>query len=191
MWQWHLKWLLLCHRTQYILPRLRSNRFFQSFIPMSIKVLNKRAILWKPLQFAIDRITNESQSNLFSRFLGRLTFLPPRFPDPLEAQSASVNNPVYSPTHLQSPSTLVAPIQILFKFSINNQKYTVVLRCFVTPQKSIVYTKKHFKWSKILKKVEESEPKLAQILSINPKYIRGFGVFNTPLVFSTGRSTNS
>ena len=76
----------------------------------------------KPLQFADDRITNKSQSYLFSCFLGCLTFLPPRFSDPLEAQSASVNNPVYSPTHLQSPSTLVAPIQILFKVSINNQK---------------------------------------------------------------------
>ena len=76
----------------------------------------------KPLQFADDRITNKSQSYLFSCFLGCLNFLPPRFSDPLEAQSASVNNPVYSPTHLQSPSTLVAPIQILFKVSINNQK---------------------------------------------------------------------
>ena len=50
--------------TQYLLPRVRTNRFFQSFIPMSIKVLNNRAFLWKSLLFVIDRITNKSKSNL-------------------------------------------------------------------------------------------------------------------------------
>ena len=34
-----------CPRTQYLLPRVRTNRFLQSFIPMSIKVLNNRAFL--------------------------------------------------------------------------------------------------------------------------------------------------
>ena len=34
-----------CPRTQYLLPRVRTNRFLQSFIPMSIKVFNNRAFL--------------------------------------------------------------------------------------------------------------------------------------------------
>ena len=34
-----------CPTTQYLLPRVRTNRFFQSFIAMSIKVLNNRAFL--------------------------------------------------------------------------------------------------------------------------------------------------
>ena len=33
-----------CPRTQYLLPKIRTNRFLESFIPTSIKVLNNRAI---------------------------------------------------------------------------------------------------------------------------------------------------
>ena len=34
-----------CPRTQYLLPKIRTNRFLESFIPSSIIALNNRAIL--------------------------------------------------------------------------------------------------------------------------------------------------
>ena len=36
-----------------------------------------------------------------------------------------------------------------------------------------------------IEKLEDYDPRLAQILTINPTYIWGLGVFNTPLIFNT------
>ena len=54
-----------CPRSQYLLPRIRTSRFLNSFIPTSIKVLNHRAIPWYHCNLSITKLPNKSYLYLY------------------------------------------------------------------------------------------------------------------------------
>ena len=54
-----------CPRSQYLLPRIRTSRCMDSFIPTSTKVLNHIAIPWDHCNLSMTKLPNKSYVSLY------------------------------------------------------------------------------------------------------------------------------